>query len=72
MNNLPNIDSCEECTYAYEVIDKHGYKHNNKRVYKPKNPYNKHKKYVNEIIKNMTNEEFKEFFKSINWTKYEH
>lgn len=71
MDKLPDIDNCNERIYKYNGLDKKGYKHNNKVVYRPKNPYAKHKKFVKDTISNMTDDEFVEFFKTIDWAKYE-
>jgi len=71
LKDLPRVGDCEKSIHETSFMAGDGYARNQKRIYEKRNPYAKHKRYINSLMKGMTNGEFREFFKSIDWEKYE-
>lgn len=71
LDKLPDIENCSTSIYNCEFTGKDGYLRKQTKTYKRKNPYRVHKSHIKSLIDDMTDTEFKEFFKSIDWKSYE-
>lgn len=71
LKDLPVVGDCEKSIHETSFLAGDGYHRKQTRIYDKKNPYAKHKRYINTLMREMTNGEFREFFKSVDWEKYE-
>lgn len=71
LSDLPDIDTCEKSVYDCRFIGTDGYQRKQRKTYVRKNPFNKHKNYVISLIRDMTDEDFKTFFKDNDWEDYD-